>query len=73
LFLFLLLFSRSRSLLLLLFFVHIVSRVFHVDAQKRRKMRFSLNVQLNGSAISLLVSRDEPTLDPSLAKHHEQI
>jgi hypothetical protein len=36
-------------------------------------MTLSLNVQFNGSANNLLVSRDEATLGPSLATDHEQI
>jgi hypothetical protein len=36
-------------------------------------MTLSLNVQFNGSAINLLVSRDEGTLGPNLATDHEQI
>jgi hypothetical protein len=36
-------------------------------------MMLSLNIEFNGSAINLLVSRDEATIGPSLATDYEQI
>jgi hypothetical protein len=41
--------------------------------EKKWKMTLSLNVQFNGPAINLFVSRDEATLGPSLATDHQQI
>jgi hypothetical protein len=41
--------------------------------RKKWKMTLSLNAQFNRSTITLIVSRDEATLGPSLATDYEQI